>query len=294
MVRAIDSLDSVRDETRIQSYLCRIAERVCLDMMRSGARPMPTERVTPSEGPEALTIRKEEAELVRRTLMALSERQAQALWMRDAMGEGVPAVAATLGVTEGSARVMLTRARKQMREGWTKVAAMIPGLGIKLPAPLAKLIATTGVVPALLAPAAVIIAAVLVIPDFGTTQPTPSVADTTFSIPSAQPQGGSSPSPSLIPSPSGSAATSAATDTEATSTAVSRTATPATTRDGDGRVTTLSPQDVTINRNDPAEDDVTAGDEDVLGIGTSVDETLTSLGVQPPPEVDATTDVPSN
>ncbi len=293
MARAIDSLDSVRDERRVQSYLCRIAERVCLDMMRAGARPMPTEQIQHADGPEALTIRKEEAELVRRTLMALSERQAQALWMRDAMGEGVPAVAASLGVTEGSARVLLTRARKQMREGWSKVAALIPGFGLKVPAPLAKLMATTGVVPALLAPAAIILAAALVIPNIGSSQ-TPTSPDTAFSIPPSQASGVSASTVADFsasgPSPASTSLTAGSASDQTSPTAAGTTL----AGEGDGRITTLSPQDVTVNRRDPGEDDVTAGDDDVLGVGTSVTETLGALGVEAPPELDVTTDVPGS
>ncbi len=292
MVRAMGALDAVKDEQRLKSYLCRIAERVCLDMMRAGARPMPVAEAEHVDTPESLTIRKEEAELVRRTLLALSERQAQALWMRDAMGEGVPAVAESLGVTEGSARVILSRARKQMREGWAKAAAMLPGFGLKLPAPVAKLLATTGIAPALIAPAAVLIAAALVIPDWGTVDAGGDALQPTLPSLAAQDLPGGAAAPvapgdsSITPLPT---VTGAASDTG--STGGSRSTTSAD-QGGQTRLSTGVGGDVAIDRDDPGRenDDVTAGDEDVLGIGTSLTETLEEIGLDPP-TADLTTDV---
>ena len=144
MVRGMRSLQHVDDPARLKSYLCRIAERVCLDMLRAGATAMPyvvEDVLDSSDGtdePETVALERERARLVHETLRALSERQATALWMRDALGEPVPVVAERLGVTEGSARVLLTRARAKMRDGWAKVAALLPGAGIKLPVFAAK------------------------------------------------------------------------------------------------------------------------------------------------------------
>lgn len=167
MVRGMRALVHVEDPARLKSYLCRIAERVCLDMLRAGAQAMPHEPEERSDGsdePETIALERERARLVHQTLQALSERQATALWMRDALGEPVPAVAERLGVTEGSARVLLTRARAKMRDHWKAVAALIPGSGIKLPA-TAKILhlgplAIPAAVPALALLAAVTIAPV--------------------------------------------------------------------------------------------------------------------------------------
>jgi RNA polymerase sigma factor (sigma-70 family) len=286
MLRAMGALGAVRDETRLRSYLCRIAERVCLDMMRAGARPMPIAETHPqavhaADEPESLTIRREEAELVRRTLRALSERQAEALWLRDAMGEPVPAVAEHLGMTEGSTRVLLSRARRRMRDDWSKVAAIFPGLGLKLPAPLAKLIASTGLVPAVVAPAAVLVAAVLVLPSIGGA-PADSSAET-VALPVTAPSAVERPAPATADQVtaaatsrtegSGSALPPAQQPTRAAATA----ATPA-----EARVSTGAAGDVAIDRDDPQDDDVTAGGEEVIGIGTSVQDVLDGVGMDAP------------
>jgi RNA polymerase sigma factor (sigma-70 family) len=284
MLRAMGALGAVRDETRLRSYLCRIAERVCLDMMRAGARPMPTgadvlSQDAPSANePESLTIRREEAELVRRTLQALSERQAEALWLRDAMGEPVPAVAEHLGMTEGSTRVLLARARRRMRDDWSKVAALFPGLGLKLPAPLAKLVATTGLVPAVVAPAAVLVAAVLVLPSLGGTavDTPPGALAVPLTTPSAVQRAESVTSVPLttaVTDPVAGPRPAAATSPRSVP---AEAAAPAETRVSTGAA------DVAIDRDDPQDDDVTAGDEEIIGIGTSVQDTLDGVGLDAP------------
>lgn len=168
MLKGMRSLHYVEDPSRVRGYLCRIAERVCLDMLRAGAQAMPEQFEQPADErdePEAVALERERSELVHRTLQALSERQATALWMRDAMGEPVPAVAKELGVTEGSARVLLTRARAKMRDGWSQIAAILPGFGLKLPAALGTKIAQLGPlsIPAAV-PALAVVAAVAVSP----------------------------------------------------------------------------------------------------------------------------------
>lgn len=277
MVRAMGALDAVRDETRLRSYLCRIAERVCLDMMRAGARPTPvTVPPVAQEEPESSAIRREEAEMVRRTLQALSARQAQALWMRDAMGEPVPAIAEKLGMTEGSTRVLLTRARRQMRDGWAKVAALVPGFGLKLPAPLAKVLGTSGIVPAVLAPTAVLVAAVLVLPGLGGAPNDDRAVDQPADAPAievAQPVPARSPvtrPPTVatgaeLPLPTRRSAPAGATTTGATA---------AGTADG-----TIAAGPVLVDRQDRDEDDVTAGDPDTLGIGASLGEAFNQTGL---------------
>ncbi|CAN5502303.1 hypothetical protein BH23ACT9_BH23ACT9_28830 [soil metagenome] len=294
MVRAMRSLDAVRDPARLQSYLCRIAERVCLDMMRSGARPMRhavialdeargADRV---EGPESLTLRKEEAELVRRTLQALSDRQAQALWMRDALGEPVPVVAETLGVTEGSARVILTRARKQMRDGWAKVAAIIPGFGLQLPAPLAKIGAIGGLVPVAVVPAVALIAtAALVLPGlFATDDPpatavAPGVADI---APVAAPQAILPTVTAVMP---GELLERTPTQPAPSAPVADRVpAAPGVTPSPQGGLMVGSDTTgrVAVDNDDPRDDDVTLGREELLGVGSSLSETLGALELQEP------------
>lgn len=138
MLRTVRSLHTVEDAAKLRSWMCRVAERVCLDQIRRDGRPVieETARLSDDE-PETLALRREDARLVREQLQQLGERQAMALWMRDAMGEDVPAVAARLGVTEGSARVLLSRARKQLRERWAQVAALLPAF--KAPAVFTKI-----------------------------------------------------------------------------------------------------------------------------------------------------------
>jgi RNA polymerase sigma factor (sigma-70 family) len=292
MVRAMGALGAVRDETRVRAYLCRIAERVCLDMMRAGARPMPelVDDGAPSEEPEAVVIRREEAELVRRTLQALTARQAEALWMRDAMGEPVPAVAEHLGMTEGSTRVLLTRARRSMRDGWAKVAAAVPGFGVKLPAPLAKLLTGAGFGPVVVAPAAVLVAAALLLPlggtDAGTEPADRAPAEAPPALPAAAAATAVAPATAVDPAPAPAAPVGAVPRGETARSAGGPAAVAAPpARAQDPAVAVDTPVGRTgVTREDRAEDDVTAGDGDVVEVGAGVEDVVPVLQEAPAPE----------
>lgn len=292
MLKGLRSLHHVEDPSRLRGYLCRIAERVCLDMLRAGARAMPEQFDQPADErdePEAVALERERAELVHRTLQALSERQATALWMRDAMGEPVPTVARELGVTEGSARVLLTRARAKMRDGWAKVAAFLPGFGLKLPAALGTKIAQIGPlgIPAAV-PALAVVAAVAVSPvairtvteDRGPTVAIESSFPRTFdkadqtvsATRHATPASGAS-TPSTSP-----------TSTRAMSTSTTTTTTPDQPDDpvlGDPVTANIAGQEVTAGeerRPADEEEQVTVGPDELLQLGAEIDPVNDALG----------------
>lgn len=128
--RGLRSLDRLEDPERVGAWLCRIAERVSLDLLRAGRAGtvvidpwLEGPEVADPEHPELIALRREEAKTVHDSLQALSERSSRALWLRDALGAPVSEVASELGVTEGSARVLLCRARQQLRQAWGAVAA---------------------------------------------------------------------------------------------------------------------------------------------------------------------------
>ncbi len=139
--RAMRSLGSLRDTARIEPWLCRIAERICLDHLRGQKRHLVAlddqELVDPVSIDE-LAERWDETRQLHASLERLGERPRRALWMRDALGAPVPIVAAELGVTEGSARVLLARARQQLRAQWAGAAGIIPGIWLRLQGLLAK------------------------------------------------------------------------------------------------------------------------------------------------------------
>lgn len=279
MVRGMRSLQHVDDPTRLKSYLCRIAERVCLDMLRAGAKAMPyvvEDVLDSSDGtdePETVALERERARLVHETLQALSERQATALWMRDALGEPVPVVAERLGVTEGSARVLLTRARAKMRDGWAKVAALLPGAGVKLPAFAAK---TAHLGPIAAVPALVIVAAVAVISPTAF-QALQDDGQVIRMAPGSVATKGS-PTQTMVPIEFGSTPTS--TDVVVISTPVT---TAPVVGSGERATEQARPRlDVGVasvgREPDTGEDDpVTVGDEDLLEVGAGLGEQLEAL-----------------
>lgn len=280
LAKGMRSLEYVEDPSRLKSYLCRIAERVCLDMLRDGAKAMPaviedTVATTAVEdNPEDAALDRERTELVHRTLQALNERQATALWMRDAMGESVPTVAAHLGVTEGSARVLLTRARAKMRDGWAKVAAIFPA-GFGLPSMGAKVItlgplaipaAIPVVVVAVMAAASPVALQVLATPDDATvtsghaafakgSDPLPATTAPPAADPEAQPTTATTTTPAAP-------ATGTTIPTSPSSHGVGPA--PSAAVDVGGTTVTAGREEAA-----PEEDDLILGNADILELGTA-------------------------
>lgn len=126
--RALRALDQVRDPDRFGSWLCAIAARTCVDLHRRQREHgvVEDDRVV-DEGarPDEVVVALDEARVLREHLSELAERDRRALWLRDAMELPIPDVARELGLTEGSARVMLSRARTRLRAAYIAVAAFI-------------------------------------------------------------------------------------------------------------------------------------------------------------------------
>lgn len=128
-VRALARLDQVREPESFGAWLRAIAVRVCADHGRHVLRAVTVadpvgDLATAAPGPSELLLAEEEAAELHATLATLGTRDRQALWLRDAIGLPVAHVAADLGVTEGSARVLLARARKRLRAAYQGVAGV--------------------------------------------------------------------------------------------------------------------------------------------------------------------------
>lgn len=127
--RALSSLDQVRDPESLDAWLRAIAARVCADQGRQRLRSVAVadplgDTACADPGPSELLLADEEAARLHATLATLGTRDRQALWLRDAIGLPVAHVAADLGVTEGSARVLLARARERLRLAYDGVAGV--------------------------------------------------------------------------------------------------------------------------------------------------------------------------
>lgn len=144
IVRALSRLQQLDDPSRVDAWLRAIAARVCVDQGRQRARVVyladpAADRTSVDPDPIDVLVAAEDAARVRQQLGQLRERDRRALWMRDAIGLSIAELAGDLGLTEGSVRVLLTRARKRLRETYHGVGGLILVSGARLRQRLAAL-----------------------------------------------------------------------------------------------------------------------------------------------------------
>lgn len=131
-LRALPRLDQVRDAAALGGWLRAIAVRICVDHGRSAGRTVcvpdaGADDVAPGASPQELAVAADEARRLRRHLAGMNDRDRRALWLRDAIGLPVTDVARDLGVTEGSARVLLHRARSRLRAAYQGLTGLLLG-----------------------------------------------------------------------------------------------------------------------------------------------------------------------
>ena len=128
--RALSRLDQLKDPDAFGPWLRTIAVRVCADLGRELSKVSIGQLVGDTADdrppPDELAEAAEDRGRLHRALEGLGERDRQALWLRHGMEAPVSTVAAELGLTEGSARVLLTRARHRLRAAASGMAALFP------------------------------------------------------------------------------------------------------------------------------------------------------------------------
>ena len=130
--RALANLDQLREPEQFGAWVRSIAVRACMDHHRAARRVIVTDSDTHAERadsaplPDEVVEGFERDETIRGLLMQLGERDRQALYMRHINEAGVPEIADSLGLTEGSTRVMLTRARERLRVVAAGLGSFIP------------------------------------------------------------------------------------------------------------------------------------------------------------------------
>lgn len=129
-VRALKHVDQLRDPASFGPWLRTIAGRVCIDIARDRNRRhaclLEDTTVDGALRPDEAMEVADEQRRVHAALDALGERDRQALWLRHGVEAPISQIAEELGVTEGSARVLLTRARIRLREVAAGMAAVVP------------------------------------------------------------------------------------------------------------------------------------------------------------------------
>ena len=130
--RALANLDRLRDPARFGPWVRSIAVRAVVDQHRASRRVIVIDDASHAEVADSAPLPDETAE--RRELDAalwaslarLGERDRTALYLRHIAEAPVSAVAEQLGLTEGSTRVMLVRARERLRFVASGLASLIP------------------------------------------------------------------------------------------------------------------------------------------------------------------------
>ena len=127
-IKAYNSLQSFRGDSKFSVWLYRIANNVCLDFLRSRSRkPTVSLSVEDDEGeeaqldvadesqsPELLLERRLTRDAVRRGLEALPPDYKQVLLLREIQGLSYEEIAAALSIEVGTVKSRIFRARKRL------------------------------------------------------------------------------------------------------------------------------------------------------------------------------------
>jgi RNA polymerase sigma-70 factor (ECF subfamily) len=127
-IKAYNSLQSFRGDSKFSVWLYRIATNVCLDFLRSKSRkPTVSLSVEDNEGeevqldvadesqsPELLLDRQMTRESVRRGLDTLSPEYRQILLLREIQGLSYDEISQALGLEVGTVKSRIFRARKKL------------------------------------------------------------------------------------------------------------------------------------------------------------------------------------
>ena len=120
-VKAFAAIDGFRGDSSLRTWLFTIARRLVLDRRRAAARDARMESVDeaiPSQGRDALDsiVADEDARRIRSIVGSLSPMQRDVFRLRVEQGLSYGEIAASLGTTEGAARVHYHNALRAVKE----------------------------------------------------------------------------------------------------------------------------------------------------------------------------------
>ncbi len=123
LVSAFDALRSTRGEMTLRPWLYRIAHNTALNALRDRALHYEelSEEIDGVERPDQAYDRNESLRDLVAALGALPDRQRHAMVLHELEGRSYEEIATKLGVSDGSVRQLLNRARNTLRSGATAV-----------------------------------------------------------------------------------------------------------------------------------------------------------------------------
>ena len=131
-LKAWINLKSYRGESKFSAWLYRLTYNTCLDLLRKAKKGEVISLTTDDEeekvsdirddaiSPEERTIKKEEQKTVREAVEALPEEYRQIIIMREFTGLSYSEIANAMGISEGTVKSRLARARQRLAEALRK------------------------------------------------------------------------------------------------------------------------------------------------------------------------------
>jgi RNA polymerase sigma-70 factor, ECF subfamily len=137
-IKAARALPQLRDIARFRPWLCSIARNSSLSFIsarkaRAWATPLPEDLEPPDhqgETPESHLLALDERRRVWQALGDLSERDREALFLRESQGLHYVEIAERLGVSRSAAEVCVFRARQRFRRRYRENEAYEAGCGV--------------------------------------------------------------------------------------------------------------------------------------------------------------------
>ncbi len=135
-IRAYKNLDRTNAELNVSAWLHRIASNACLDQLRRRKRirwlPWDTPKhepllnTHPTDDPERVAMAVENTSDVQQVLSAMSERNRQALVLREYEGLSTREIGEIMGLSRSAVKSVLFRAREEFRQSYRELIGEPP------------------------------------------------------------------------------------------------------------------------------------------------------------------------
>lgn len=125
-MRLWDKRDELAHIESTEAYAVTLVKHLCLDQLRRNSRQVATcapEDVTlaAENSPGMRAEAHDEADCLRRLIGRLPANQRQVMWLRDIDGCSYDEIAKATGLSDVNIRVLLSRARKMIREQYKRI-----------------------------------------------------------------------------------------------------------------------------------------------------------------------------
>ena len=141
MIRIWRNLGNYRGECALESWVYRIAANCCMDWLRKKKRDKSVsmeplreqgfDPADPSPGTEEQAVAKDERQRLREAIVRLPDDQREALILTQLEKVSYEEAARTLGVSEGTVKSRVNRAKARLKEILTEERELSPPGGVK-------------------------------------------------------------------------------------------------------------------------------------------------------------------